>query len=50
MLRTVLIITFCVSRRQRKMYCGHVRLCVCVCFCLSVCPRPHAHATAWTRM
>jgi len=22
------IITFCVSRRQRKMYCGHVRLCV----------------------
>ena len=24
-------ITFCVSRRRRKMYCGHARLCVCVC-------------------
>ena len=30
------VITFCVSRRRRKMYCGHARLCVC----LSVCPRP----------
>jgi len=32
-------ITFCVSRRRRKMYCGHARLCVClyVCVCLSVC-------------
>ena len=29
------IITFCVSRRRREMYCGHVRLCVC----LSVCGR-----------
>jgi len=33
------IITFCVSRRRRKMYCGHARLCVCVCVsvCLCVC-------------
>ena len=30
------IITFCVSRRRRKMYCGHARLCVCVCVCMSV--------------
>jgi len=29
------IITFCVSRRRREMYCGHARLCVCVCVCLS---------------
>ena len=29
------LITFCVSRRRRKMYCGHARLSVCV--CLSVC-------------
>ena len=39
------IITFCVSRRRRKMYCGHARLCVCLCVCLSVClsaaVRPH---------
>jgi len=39
-----------VSRRRRKMYCGHTRLCVCVCVCLCVCPRPYAHTTAWTRM
>ena len=26
---TTIIITFCVSCRQRKMYFGHVRLCVC---------------------
>ena len=32
-----LFITFCVSRRRRKMYCGHARLCVCLCVCLSVC-------------
>ena len=30
------IFTFCVSRRRRKMYCGHARLCVCVSVCLSV--------------
>ena len=24
------IVTFCVSRRRRKMYCGHARLCVCL--------------------
>jgi len=39
------IITFCVSRRRRKMYSGHARLCVCLCVCLSVClsaaVRPH---------
>jgi len=40
------VITFCMSRRRRKMYCGHTRLCVC----LSVCPRPYAHTTARTRM
>jgi len=38
------VITFCVIRRRRKMYCGHARLCVCVC------PRPYAHTTARTRM
>jgi len=33
-----LLITFRVSHRRRKMYCGHARLCVCVCVsvCLSV--------------
>ena len=31
------IVTFCVSRRRRKMYCGHARLCVC----LSAAVRPH---------
>ena len=30
------VITFRVSRRRRKMYCGHARLCVCLCVCLSV--------------
>jgi len=24
------VITFCVSRRRSKMYCGHARLCVCL--------------------
>jgi len=28
------IFTFCVSRRRRKMYRGHARLCVCLCVCL----------------
>jgi len=41
----VSLITFCVSRRRCKMYCGHARLCVCVCVCVSVClsaaVRPH---------
>ena len=40
------VVTFCVSRGRRKMYCGHARLCVC----LSVCPWPYAHTTARTRM
>jgi len=31
------IVTFCVSRRRRKMYCGHARLCVCLSVCVSVC-------------
>ena len=31
--------TFFVSRRRRKMYCGHARLCVCV--CLSAVVSPH---------
>jgi len=35
------IFTFCLSRRRRKMYCGHARLCVCVCVCLSTAARPH---------
>ena len=37
------IVTFCVSRRRRKMYCGHARLCVCVCvsICLSAAVRPY---------
>jgi len=30
------VITFCVSRRRRKMYCGHARLCVSLCVCVSV--------------
>jgi len=30
-------ITFCVSHRRRKMYCGHASLCVC----LSTAVRPH---------
>jgi len=30
-------ITFCVSRRPCKMYCGHACLCVCVSLCLCVC-------------
>jgi len=48
----VILSTFCVSRRRRKMYCGHARLCVCVRVCVSVCvcvcPRPYAHTTACT--
>jgi len=30
------IVTFCVSLRRRKMYCGHARLCVSLSVCLSV--------------
>ena len=29
------------SRRRRKMYCGHARLCVCLSVCLSAAVRPH---------
>jgi len=32
------VITFCVSRRRRKKYCGHAR---CVSVCLSAAVRPH---------
>jgi len=37
------VITFRVSRRRRKMYCGHVHpcVCVCVCVCLSAAACPH---------
>jgi len=37
------LVTFCVSRRRRKMYSGHARLCVCVCVsvCLSAAVLPH---------
>ena len=37
------LITFCVSRRRRKMCCDHTRLCpsVCVCVCLSATVCPH---------
>ena len=41
------IFTFCVSRRRRKMYCGHASVCLCV--CLSVRGRK-SHTTARTRM
>jgi len=27
----ITVVTFWVSRRRRKMYCGHARLCVCLC-------------------
>jgi len=41
----VVFITFCASRRRRKMYCGHARARararVCVCVCLSAAVRPH---------
>jgi len=29
-LLSILLVTFCLSRRLRKMYCGHARLCVCL--------------------
>ena len=36
-LTNAIVFTFCASRRQRKMYCGHARLSVC----LSAAVRPH---------
>jgi len=33
------VITFCMSGRRRKMYCGHACLCVCLSLCVSV----HGH-------
>ena len=39
-LGTMTVITFCVSRRRRKMCCGHARLCVCVSVCLSAVVHP----------
>ena len=44
------VVTFRVGRRQREMYCGHVRLCVYLCVCVCVCPRSHAYPIARTRM
>ena len=44
------IITLCVSRRRRKMYCGHACLSVCMSLCVCVCPPPYAHTTIRTRM
>jgi len=40
-MRVFFLITFCVSRRRRKMYCGHARLCVCLSVCLSATVRAH---------
>ena len=39
--QSLAMFTFCVSRRRRKMYCGHARLCVCLCVCLSAAVCPH---------
>jgi len=36
---TAFVITFHVSRRRRKMYIGHRRLCVCLSVCVSGCGR-----------
>jgi len=46
------VVTFCMNRRRREMYCGHACLCVCVCVCVCVCLclRLHAHTIAWTWM
>ena len=35
--RSIPVITFCVSRRRRKMYCGHA--CLSVCLSAAVCPQ-----------
>ena len=32
----LVILTFCMSRRRREMYCGHAHLCVCLSMCVSV--------------
>ena len=54
-----LLITFSVSRRRRKMYCGHARLCVCLSVCLCVFVRgrtptllhgPGCNLEAWYRL
>jgi len=45
-----ILVTFCMSRRQHKMYFGHLHLCVCLSVCLSVRPWPYAHTAARTRM
>ena len=31
LLLALCLVTFCVSRRRRNMYCGQARLCICVC-------------------
>ena len=42
-LLTCRLVTFCVSRGRRKMYCGHARarLCVCLSVCLSAAACPY---------
>jgi len=45
-------ITFCVSRRRREMYSGHVRLSVCLSVCLSAVACRHKakfHYASWFR-
>ena len=42
-----LVITFCVSRRRRKMYCGHARLCVCLSVRGRTVTREHDSSRAW---
>jgi len=44
----LVIFIFRVSRRRRKLCCGHAqfRICMCVYVCPSGCLRPHAHTIA----
>ena len=44
------LVTLCVSRRPREMYCDHAPLCVCLCVSVCVCPQPHAYTITRTRM
>jgi len=44
------IITLCVSRRRRKMYCGHARLSVCMSLCVCVSVRRRTPTTIRTRV
>jgi len=40
LMSTIALLHFA-SRRRRKIYCGHARLCVCLCVCLSAAACPH---------